>query len=158
MLNSINRKVLQWCRKTRFQKLSSRSFVFRKVMRFNSTRRIATGTWPRPCSPLAPRRPPRLPNATLQNEFRKNQQNRYPKIDPRVHPNFDIPVGIFCETYEKARIAKAGNFEVPVGTTSGHENIATEHESESRMINGRRNPTNLKVSQREKLSKVLKKS
>ena len=57
--------------------------------------------------------------------FGKKQQKRYPKIDPRVHPTFDIPVGIFCETYEKARIAKAGNFDVPVGITSKHENIAT---------------------------------
>mgnify|MGYP000668975363 CR=1 FL=1 len=42
----------------------------------------------------------------FKSEFLKNQQNRYPKIDPRVHPTFDIPVDIFCETYETARIAK----------------------------------------------------
>ena len=66
VVNSRNRKVLQRCRETRVQELSSRSFVFRNVMRDNSTRRITTGKWPRPCSPLAPRRPPRLPNVTFQ--------------------------------------------------------------------------------------------
>ena len=52
-----------------------------------------------------------------------------------MHPTFDVPVGIFCETHDKARIAKAGNFEVPVGITSEHENIATENECESRLVN-----------------------
>ena len=56
-------------------------------------------------------------------EFWKNQQNRHPKIDPTVRPTFDIPVGIFCDTYEKARIAKAGNFDVPIGEAKLEENV-----------------------------------
>ena len=35
----------------------------------------------------------------------------------------DIPVGIFCDTYEKARIAKAGNFDVPVGEVKFEEKV-----------------------------------
>ena len=56
-------------------------------------------------------------------EFWKNQQNRHPKIDPTVRPTVDIPVGIFCDTYEKARIAKAGNFDVPVGEVKFEEKV-----------------------------------
>ena len=40
-----------------------------------------------------------------------------------MHPTFDIPVGIFCETYEKARIAKAGNFDVPVREVKFEEKV-----------------------------------
>ena len=40
-----------------------------------------------------------------------------------MHPNFDIPVGLFCDTYEKARIAKAGNFNVPVGEVKFEEKV-----------------------------------
>ena len=40
-----------------------------------------------------------------------------------MHPNFDIPVGLFCYTYEKARIAKAGNFDVPVGEVKFEEKV-----------------------------------
>ena len=40
-----------------------------------------------------------------------------------MRPTFDIPVGIFCDTYEKARIAKAGNFDVPVGEVKFEEKV-----------------------------------
>ena len=40
-----------------------------------------------------------------------------------MHPTFDIPVGLFCDTYEKARIAKAGNFDVPVGEVKFEEKV-----------------------------------
>ena len=40
-----------------------------------------------------------------------------------VHPTFDIPVGLFCDTYEKARIAKAGNFDVPVSEVKFEEKV-----------------------------------
>jgi hypothetical protein len=40
-----------------------------------------------------------------------------------VRPTVDIPVGLFCDTYEKARIAKAGNFDVPVGEVKFEEKV-----------------------------------
>ena len=40
-----------------------------------------------------------------------------------MHPTVDIPVGLFCDTYEKARIAKAGNFGVPVGEVKFKEKV-----------------------------------
>ena len=40
-----------------------------------------------------------------------------------MRPTFNIPVGIFCDTYEKARIAKAGNFNVPVGEAKFEEKV-----------------------------------
>ena len=45
------------------------------------------------------------------------------KTDPTVHPTFDIPVALFCETYEKACIAKAGNFVVPIGEVKFEEKV-----------------------------------
>ena len=45
-----------------------------------------------------------------------------------MHPNFEVLVYIFCDTYEKTRIAKAGNFELPVGISCELENIATGNE------------------------------
>ena len=40
-----------------------------------------------------------------------------------MHPTFNVPVGLFCETYEKACIAKAGNFDVPVGEAKFEEKM-----------------------------------
>ena len=40
-----------------------------------------------------------------------------------MRPTFDISVGIFCDTYEKARIANAGNFDVPVGEVKFEEKV-----------------------------------
>ena len=40
-----------------------------------------------------------------------------------ARPTFDIPVGLFCDTYEKARIAKLGNFDVPVGEVKFEEKV-----------------------------------
>ena len=40
-----------------------------------------------------------------------------------MRPTFDISVGIFCDTYEKARIAKAENFDVPVGEVKFEEKV-----------------------------------
>ena len=65
----------------------------------------------------------RAPKHYVLKRILKNQQNRYPKIDPRARPTFDIPVGLFCDTYEKARIAKAGNFDVPVGEVKFEEKV-----------------------------------
>ena len=43
-----------------------------------------------------------------------------------VHPTFDAPVGLVCETYKTTSINKAGNFGVPVDETKFEETVTMD--------------------------------